>query len=210
MKITVIGITGLCAVLLSGCDGAAREFATKAAALLREYESQLSAEIGESEQYYRQYAAVEADSLRRRNVENEGVVRREMADKWSADYIEQKRNAVRLREQLLEAAKAQFEVSQRRWLNDVDEGRIYLEKVEKLQADKEKVEALGKLLDSLAKKRSLADQGEEIRKFVEATKEDLDVKICKELKIESANANTPADRKQALIQLMNDRKCKQD
>jgi len=207
MKPISAGLLGLSALLLSGCDKDAREFASKAAVLLKEYETQLSKEIAESEQYYRHFAAVETDSMRRRTLEEESVARREMADKWSVDYIDRQKNSSRLREQLLEVAKAQFEVSQKRWLNELDESRLYLEKVEKLQADKEKVEALGKLLDSLAKKRSLLEQGKEIGNFVEATKEDLDKRICADIDKKLADTSIPADRKAALEQLKKDRKC---
>lgn len=207
MKKTVAGFALLSALLLTGCDTEAREFAAKTAALLREYEAKLSQEIGESEKHYRQFAAVEADSAHRRGIVDEGVARREMADKWSADYIERAKQARRVREQLLEVAKAQFEISQKRWLTDVDESRIYIEKLEKLQADKEKVEALGKLLDTLTKKRSLVDQGKEIAKFVEATKEELDKKICAGIDTELGKTGLSSERKAALEQLKKDRKC---
>ncbi|MBN9661002.1 MAG: hypothetical protein J0H49_22615 [Acidobacteria bacterium] len=207
MKKTFAGTALLSALLLAGCDTEAREFAAKTAVLLKEYEARLSQEIGESEKHYRQFAAVEADSAHRRAIVDEGVARREMADKWSADYIERAKQARRVREQLLEVAKVQFEVNQKRWLNDADESRIYLDKLEKLQADKEKVEALGKLLESLVKKQSLVDQGKEIGKFVEATKEELDKKICADIGKRIDDPATKADSKAALEQLRKDRKC---
>ncbi|MGJ5820092.1 hypothetical protein [Paludibaculum fermentans] len=207
MKMTAAGCAVLGALLLTGCDREAQEFAAKTAALLKEYESKLSQEIGESEKHYQKFAAVEADSARRRGIEDDAVARREMADKWSADYIERVKQARRVREQLLEVAKVQFEINQKRWLSDLDESRIYLEKLEKLQADKEKVEALGKLLGSLTKKQSLVDQGKEIGKFVEATKEELDKKICADIIAKIKDKETSADRKPALEQLKKDRKC---
>ncbi|MGC4049133.1 MAG: hypothetical protein QM757_06410 [Paludibaculum sp.] len=207
MKKTFAGCAVLGALLLTGCDRDAQEFAARTAALLKEYEARLSQEIGESEKHYRRFAAVEADSAHRRAIVDEGVSRREMADRWSADYIERAKQARRVREQLLEVAKAQFEISQKRWLTDVDESRVYLEKLEKLQADKEKVEALGKLLDSLTKKQSLVDQGKEIGKFVEATKVELDRKICAGIDTELGKDGVSAERKAALKQLKDDRKC---
>lgn len=206
-RITAIPALALCALISTGCDKDALAFASRTAKLLEDYRGQLTNEISAAEDYYRRYAAVETDSAQKRASGLQAVALLETADKWSIDYIQQVKDTARVREQLLDAATTHFEETQKRWLNEIDQSRIYLDRIEKLQAGKEKAEALAKLLESLAQKRSLATEAKEIGKFIEATKEELDKKICENIAGTLKQTDLPADRKAALEQLSKDRKC---
>ncbi|MBL8232614.1 MAG: hypothetical protein JNL98_29215 [Bryobacterales bacterium] len=195
------------ALLLTGCDEKAIEFAQNSRLILTEYQSKLEAQIRETEAYYREYAALQSDSDRLRRSTNLANARKELTDRLSNDYLEKKKLPARIREDLRPFA----EQSQREnlaWLQgDVDRTRVYLDRLETLRMERDRIEAFSKLLGTLSAKRTLRDEVQDIGRFAQAAKADFDKEVCADLK-ESAAKETDAARKKAIEKLRTDRKCK--
>lgn len=205
LKVTLIGVGML---LLTGCDQKAIEFAQKSRLILAEYQTRLETQIRETEEYYRRYSALQVDSDRERRLVNLSNHRKELTDRLSIDYVELKKSPSRVREDLrVYAEQAQKENSA--WLSaDVARTRTYLERLEALRMERDRIEAFHKLLGVLSAKRTLQADGEEIGKFAQSAKVEFDALICADLK-EKANKEADAAKKKALRQLFVDRKCKE-
>jgi hypothetical protein len=94
------------------------------------------------------------------------------------------------------------------WLMaDADRTRIYLERLETLRMERDRIEAFHKLLGVLSAKRTLQAEAEDIAKFAQSAKVEFDQLICADLN-SKRNAEQDAAKKKALQQLFVDRKCK--
>jgi hypothetical protein len=195
------------ALALSGCDEKAVEFAQKSRLLLAEYQSRLETQIRETEEYYRRYSSLQVDSDRERRLVNLSSSRKELTDRLSVDYVEKKKTPSRVREDLrVYAEQAQKENSA--WLMaDADRTRTYLERLETLRIERDRIEAFHKLMGLLSAKRTFEAEAEDIAKFAQSAKMEFDQLICADLHTKR-NAEQDAAKKKALQQLFVDRKCR--
>ena len=166
---------------LAGCDNEAIEFASKTREMLGGYQKQLQRQIAEAENRYLEYATLQADSRFTRSAIDMAAVRSEMGEKLAFAYTDKSKRPSHIREELSAYATKQHEIDLAAHQGAVDRSRAYLEKIEALRIDKDKIEAFGKLLDGMAVKRPLQKDAGEIQKFVDATKGEFDSLVCQDL-----------------------------
>lgn len=176
-----IGLAGSICLFLTGCDTDAIEFATKTREMLGGYQKQLQKQIADAENHYLEYATLRVDSAFTRRAFDLASVRAETGDKLAFAYVERTKRPSRIREELSVYAAKEHAADLEAHQGAVDRSRAYLEKIESLKVEKDKIEAFGKLLDGLAVKRALQKDAVEIGNFVNATKDEFDSLVCKDL-----------------------------
>lgn len=191
-------LLGLLAVTvgLSGCDEEARDFATKTKAILDQRSVQLSKKIAVEKEIYDKEAAAASEDHRAlvdSTLQNE---RNERSDSLSADYEEGRKPVSLWRKDLAEYAKIDYTTNREILISEMDSSTLYLQKVDDLKIEQDKVDALSKLLATLAKKSSIKDGIGALASFAEDSKQEFDKKICTQLK--SQKSGTDAAAKAAL------------
>lgn len=166
---------------LCGCDEKAIDFANKTRDMLAGYQKQLQRQIAEAEKHYLEYATLQADSTFTRRKFDLAAVRSGIGERLAFAYADKSKQPSHIREELSVYAEKEHEIDLAAHQGEVDRSRAYLEKIEELRIDKDKIEAFGKLLDGMAVKKPLQKDAEEIKKFVEATKGEFDSQVCKDL-----------------------------
>lgn len=193
---------------LAACDRHAVDFAKQTRLMLAGYQKQLETQIADAEDHYLTYATLQADSAFTRLSYDLAAARAETGDKLAFDYTDKTKQPSRIRDELSAYASQEHQADLTAHQGAVDRSRAYLEKIEELRADKDKIEAFGKLLDALSSNRPLQQGAEEIGKFVQATKDDFDNLVCADWEKKIADPKTDATQKATLEQLFGQRKCK--
>ncbi len=140
----VVAILGL-----SSCDKVAIQFATQTREMLDGYRKQLEAQVAEAEKHYLTYATLRVDSDMRRLGHERAALRDEVADKLAFAYAENAKKPSRIREELADFAAQEHKANLAAHRGAADRSRAYLEKIEQLRIEKDKIEAFAKLLASL-------------------------------------------------------------
>lgn len=190
---------------LAACDQNARDFARSAKAILDRYAARIDREIGAESQYYQREAALEWKH-RHENLVNS--VKADRAERGSEAAVEfsGESSPLGIRTHLREYAQAEYARRRGVWTGEADASRQYLMNLETLQADKDRIRALGKLLDGLSsKKLNLTAEIGAATQAVSDTKTDFDKLICDDLasKLQTASGKD----KESLNRLQRDRKC---
>ena len=120
------------------------------------------------------------------------------SDQLTADYVEQKQRVSLWRQHLLDYAQADYSRNRDLLLTDLDAITLYSQRFESLRIEQDKVDALSKLLDALAKKQSLKEQVDTGAGFAKNIESEFEKKVCAALK-----GNTDAAAKK----LYADKKC---
>jgi len=207
-------VAAMCLCLV-GCDKNAIDFAKKTREMLGGYQKQLEKQIAEAEYHYLEYATLRADSTFKRRTFDLAAARSETGEKLAFAYAEKSKQPSHIRDELSAYAAKEHETDLAAHQGEVDRSRAYLEKIEALRIEKDKIEAFGKLLDGMAVKRPLQRDAQEIQKFVDATKDEFDKLVCKDLEGQintlkaKGDAATAAEKaKQATLEdLFAKRKC---
>ena len=190
---------------LSACDQNARDFAANAKAMLDQYAARIDREIGAESQYYQREAVVEVKH-RHENLVNS--IKADRAERGSETAVELTGGGspLRIRTYLREYAQSEYTRRLGAWTGETDSSRQYLANLETLQADKDRIHALGKLLDGLSsKKLNLTAEIGAATQAVRETKIDFDKLICEDV---AAKIKTASGRdKESLGKLQADRKC---
>jgi hypothetical protein len=173
--------------------------------MLDEYGARINGQIQAESQYYQRDAVLEVRHQHENLLNSTRAERAEQGSDLAAELTEGSRSTLRIRSYLREYA--QFEYTSRRdaYTGEIDATRPYLAKLQALQANKDRIEALGKLLDGLSKKLSLTDEVSAIKQTVSASKTDFDKLICDDIATKLKTA-TGTD-KDSLTKLQTDRKC---
>jgi hypothetical protein len=190
-------------LLFSSCDRNARNFAKNAKAILDDYAARVDRQIQTESQYYQRYAVLEA-KRQHENLQNSlKADRGELGAELAIELDEGSKSPLRTRSDLRDYAQSEFARRSAAYTVEVDTTRQYLAKLQLLQADKDRIQALGKLLEGLSKKLSLAAEVVAVKQTVIDTKTDFDKLICDDIatKLMSAPDN------KSLLQLQKDRKC---
>jgi hypothetical protein len=198
MKKILLTVLISVAALMTGCDEQARLFATQTKAILDQRSAQLSKKIAAEMESYNDYAAKAADDNHNLMIAALGNERAERANALAADYQEGRKPASLWREDLAEYANVDYERTKQLLMTDIDAETNYLQRYQSIAIEQDKVDALAKLLDAMAKKQSLKDEAGALVGFVEDTKQEFDEKVCSALE-----SNTDAASKQ----LFKDKKC---
>ena len=180
---------------LLGCDDDARHFAMKTKAILDQRSAQLSRKIAaERETYDKEAGAATEDNrgLGDSTLQNE---RNERSDSLSADYMEGRKPISLWRKDLSDYAKIDYTTNKQILISEMDASTLYLQKLDDLKMEQDKVDALSKLLTALGKKTSIKDGIGVLASFADDTKQEFDKKVCTQLK--SQKTGTDAEAKAA-------------
>jgi hypothetical protein len=192
-------------LLLTSCDQKAQDFAKAAKGMLDEYAARIDGQIQTESKYYQRDAVLEVRHQHQNLLNSTTAERSERGSGLAADLSEGNKSALRVRSYLREYAQSEYTSRRDAYTGEVDATRPFLAKLQALQADKDRIDALGKLLDGLSTKLSLTDDVALIKQTVGDTKTDFDKLICDDIATRLKTA-TGKD-KDSLTKLQKDRKC---
>jgi len=199
-----LAIGSLIALGLTGCDENALRIAKEAHNVLSAYEQELEHKLASEQKAYTQQAQIEAEAGREQMYSNLEQERIERSRTLALDLIEGKQDVGRWREPIREYAKADYAIQRDILLADMNSQFQFLEKIQALAVDKQKIAALSKAFDLLSEKPALADQLKDLTNFAKEAKDDFDKAVCnglaaqiKDKEMQVANASTDADKKKA-------------
>ncbi|MFN7920346.1 MAG: hypothetical protein U0Q16_09630 [Bryobacteraceae bacterium] len=183
----------LAAVLsLTGCtDKDAINFARKTRDMLDGYRKQLEGQVDEAQKTYLAYSTLRADSDAKRLGHDRAALRDDFADKLALAYVENAKKPSHFREDLAAFAAKEHAANLASHDGALDRSRAYLERIEQLRIEKDKIEAFAKLLDAMTVDRPLQRDAEEIGDFVDATKGEFDKLVCADLASQIQQLNKP-------------------
>jgi hypothetical protein len=179
-------------ILSSGCDKKALEFAVKTALLLDQRSEQLSKKIAGETRAYNSAAAVAAESHRDlvdSSLRNE---RNSRSIALAADYDEGRKPVSRWQSDLAEYGQIDHIRTRELLSADIDAGSLFLQKLQALKIEQDKVEALAKLLSALAEKPTLVQDIAALGTFAAETQTDFDKKVCDALAKDTSAAGKAA------------------
>ena len=168
----------LLAPALSACDEEARQFAVRTAEILQQRSAELTKKIAAERKAYDTVAAI-ANQVQRDLIDsslNNERTSRSIA--LAAEYDEGRKPASRWQTDLAEYAQMDYRLNRDLLSADFGVGAEYLQKLQALEIEQAKVDALATLLTRLAKKPSLAEDLQAIGAFAEDTKAEFDKKVC--------------------------------
>jgi len=179
-------------VLLFGCDDDARKFAEKTKAILDERSAQLSLKIAREKLVYDKESTAARDdhqALVEVTLQND---RNERSDFLAAEYDEGRKPVSQWRTDLAEYARIDYTTNKDLLVSEIDTNSLYLQRLEDLKIEQDKVDALSKLLASLSQKSSLKNDVGSLATFAEDTKKEFDQKVCAQLKTQKADNDAAA------------------
>jgi hypothetical protein len=182
----------LLAPALTACDEKALQFALRTAEILRQRSTELTRKIAAERKAYQDVSAI-ANQVQRDLIEsslNNERTSRSIA--LAADYDEGRKPASRWQTDLAEYAQTDYRLNRDLLAADLGAGAEYMQKLQALEIEQAKVDALAKLLAALAKKPSLADDLTAITAFAEDTKAEFDKKVCEALGKDTSTAGQAA------------------
>ncbi|HEY6391523.1 MAG TPA: hypothetical protein VIX89_09605 [Bryobacteraceae bacterium] len=217
MKLNTLPL--LLTVFLVGCDGAANKFAQQTHELLNEYRKKINEQISLASKYYTADADIGVNEARRQMNSALAVDRDERSTELAVNYLDGRKPPSSYRTELRAYAQAEYDARKASYQAAIDASLPYVQQLAKLQADKETVDALGKALDALEKKRGLGVEMKDLEGFVNETKKDFSLLVCADLRNQKtkldAQANTAVGSQKtdlqaqsaAVAKLRTDRKC---
>lgn len=218
MRSTAPAIVSFVALVLAGCDENALRMAKEAHGILNSYELQLERKLDSEQKAYTQQAQIEAEAAREQMYSNLDQERIERSRSLALDIIEGKQDLGRWREPIRDYAKVDYAIQRDILLADMNSQSQFLEKIQALAIDKQKITALSKAFDLLSAKPSLANQLKDLTDFAKESKNDFDKAVCgglaaqvKDKETQVANAATNAEKKKiqtTLDALKDDQKAK--
>jgi hypothetical protein len=171
----------LVAPAVSACDDDARQFAVRTAQILQQRSAELTRKIAAERQAYEAVAGI-ANEVQRDLIEaslmNERTAR---SIALAADYDEGRKPPSRWQTDLAEYAQLDYRLNRDLLTADFGAGAEYMRKIQALEIEQAKVDALAKLLAALARKPSLAADLQAIGAFAEDMKTEFDAKVCEAL-----------------------------
>jgi hypothetical protein len=192
-------------MVLTGCDQQAIEFARKADDLLTAYQKRINEQMAESTKFYQRSATFEALRARRLILENLEAERNERSTALEADLRGGRRFASLYRTYLRDYADGHYQKTVE-WLSaDTDAVAPYLQQLVALESDQAVIDAFGKSLKNLEKPRGLIAQANDVKDFVQGTKQEFDKLLCTDLKGKMDKAT--GDEKKTLTTMFDDKKC---
>ena len=168
----------LLAPLASGCDEKAQEFARRTADILQQRSGELSRKIAAETKAYADVAAVAAESQRDlidASLANERSAR---TIALAADYDEGRKPPSRWQTDLAAYAEIDYRLNRDLLAADVNAGGEFQQKLQALEIEQARIDALAKLLAALAQKPTLAEDLRAIGSFADDTKNAFDTKVC--------------------------------
>ena len=173
----------LCLVLtaLCGCDERALDFAKKTKDILEQRSTQLANKIAAEKKAYNASAAQASEDHRTLVALSLSNERNERSTTLAADYADKRKPVSLWRKDLAEYATIDYDTNRQLLTAEMDAESRYLQSYEDLKIEQDKVEALSKLLDALAKKPSFKSDVSDLASFAKDTKDEFDKKVCTQL-----------------------------
>jgi hypothetical protein len=168
-------------VLVAGCDEKARDFARRTAAILQQRSEQLSRKIAAETAAYNAAAVAATEAQRALADTTLANERNARTIALAADYDEDRKPVSRWQTDLAEYAQIDHRLTRDLLIADVDAGSLFLQKLQALKIEQDRVEALARLLEALAQKPTLTQDLEALAGFAEDTKTEFDQKVCEAL-----------------------------
>jgi hypothetical protein len=190
-------------LIVASCDQKARDFAKNAKTILDDYAARIDRQIQTEAQYYQRDAVLEVKHQHENLQNSVKADRSELRSELAIELTAGSKSPLRTRSYLRDYAQSEYARRSAAYTGQVDATGQYLAKLQLLQADKDRVQALGKLLEALSRKLSLAAEMSAVTQAVSETKTDFDKLICDDI---ATKLKTAADSK-SLLQLQKDRKC---
>ena len=185
----------LCVLLapsVSGCDEDARKFALRTAEILQQRSAELTRKIAAERKAYADVSAIANETHRdliESSLNNERSAR---SIALAADYDEGRKPPSRWQSDLLEDAQIDYRLNRDLLSADLGAGAEFMQKLQALEIEQAKIDALAKLLAALATKPSLADDLSALETFAEDTKTEFDKKLCEALAKDASAAGQAA------------------
>jgi hypothetical protein len=192
-RVTRAGAWAALCLSLAGCDGKARKFAVQTAAVLKQRSEQISRKITAETKAYNDLAAHAAEAHRRLVALSLGNERDTRIVALAADYDEGRKPVSLWRIEVGDYARVDYAANRDLLTGDIESSTRYLQNVQALSLEQDRVDTLAKLLNELAQKPSLAQDVEALATFAEETKTDFDTKLCEELKKQKAAGQAGAE-----------------
>jgi hypothetical protein len=185
----------LCVLLapaLSACDEKAQEFALRTAEILQQRSAELTRKMAAERKAYQEVSAIANETHRdliESSLNNERSAR---SIALAADYDEGRKPPSRWQTELAEYAQIDYRLNRDLLSADFGAGAEFMQKLQALEIEQAKIDALAKLLAALAKRPSLAEDLAAVGAFVEDTKEEFDKKVCAALAKDTSAAGQAA------------------
>lgn len=171
----------LLAPLTSGCDEKAQAFARRTADILQQRSGELSRKIAAETKAYADVAAVAAETQRDLIDSSLANERSARTIALAADYDESRKPPSRWQTDLAEYAQIDYRLNRDLLAADVNAGGEFQQKLQTLEMEQARVDALAKFLAALAQKPTLTEDLQAIGSFAEDTKKAFDTKVCEAL-----------------------------
>jgi hypothetical protein len=195
-------------VCLTGCDADAMRFATKTRAILAERSKTLEARITTEQAAYKALAVAEVNSsagLQQTRLSNELIER--SAALTSSYYVDRKSVAA-WRADLQPYRQMTFDSQIASATAEVDQVAKQLSTLQNLQIEKTQIDALDKLLATLAAKPSIGDSLGFLEGFAKDTATAYQTKVFAALATDLANAANQPDQQTLIKNTQKDYGCK--
>jgi hypothetical protein len=179
-----LALTALC-----GCDERALDFAKKTRDILEQRSTQLANKIAAEKKAYNASAAQANEDHRTLVALSLSNERNERSTTLMADYMDQRKPVSLWRKDLAEYATIDYDTNRELLTAEMDADSRYLQSYEDLKIEQDKVEALSKLLDVLAKKPSFKSGISDLASFAKDTKDEFDKKVCTQLQSQMKDGN---------------------
>ena len=181
-------LCALLAPLTSACDEKAQEFARRTAEILQLRSGALAKKIDAESKAYKDVAAVAARTQRDLIDSSLGNERSARSIALAADYDEGRKSPSRWQTDLGEYAQIDYRLTRDLLAADVDAGSEFQQKLQALEIEQARIDAVAKLLAALAKKPTLAEDLEAVGAFAEDTKKEFDKQVCGALAKDQSDA----------------------
>lgn len=182
----------LLATFTSACDEKAQEFARRTAEILQLRSGELSKKIAAETKAYQDVAAIAAETQRDLIDSSLGNERSARSIALAADYDEGRKPPSRWQTDLAEYTQIDYRLHRDLLTADVNAGGEFQQKLQALEIEQARIDALTKLLAALAKKPTLEQDIEAIGSFAEDTKKAFDTNVCEALAKDSSSAGQAA------------------
>ncbi len=203
----------LFSLAFAACDETALRMARETRDVLDAYERQLRLKVASETKAYLRQAQIEAEAAREQGYSNLEQERIERARGLALDVLDGRKDPRRWRDAVRDYARADYVVQRDLLLAGIDAESRFLEKIQALQIEKEKIAALREAFDALASKPGLTEQLKGLTEFAQQTTDDFHKRVCdsltgqitaKEAGVKSASTDAAKKEAQTALDALND------
>jgi hypothetical protein len=146
--------------------------------VLNAYQAQLERRIAAEQSAYTEQAQIEAEAAREQALSNLEQERLERSRGLALDILSGKQEVARWREPVRDYSKVDYSIQRDFLVADLDARSQFVQKIQALTVDKQKIAALGKGFGALAEKPGLFDQLKGLGDVAKETSDDFEKAVC--------------------------------